>query len=110
MKLKIFITASVLTLAGGCATMESSTIEAGKFVRFECEAGAPFSVRLSEDRGSARLRSKEGSVDLSRSDNQMYAGDGYSLSLAGEKGASLKHKDKMMGERCKQSAGEAPNK
>jgi hypothetical protein len=84
--------------------MDSSSIETGKFVRFECEAGGPFSVRISEDRALARLRSKEGAVDLSRGDNQVYSGDGYSLSLAGDKGVALTHKDKTVGERCKPSA------
>lgn len=89
-------------LLAGCATMGPvGGLEPGKLVRYDCE-GHDFSARIEDDFASARVRTHEGSVNLSRGEGDEFKGEGWTLKTQG--GLQLIHKDKVVAKNCKKEA------
>jgi hypothetical protein len=105
MKLHALLAATLVTaLTAGCATAPTAGLEAGKFVRYDCNPGRDFSARVSEDGKSLRIRAHEGSAELDAAGDGTFKGEGYVFVPEGEKGIALQHNGKWVGERCKKEA------
>ncbi len=101
MKQKISIAVLAATMAGCAGLAPIAGMETSRQVRYTCEGGE-FSARLSEDYTGARLRTKEGSVNLDRRDGNEFVGDGWTLKTEG--GMQLLHKDKVVAKNCRKDA------
>jgi ferric-dicitrate binding protein FerR (iron transport regulator) len=96
---KILTIAAIALLTVGCAGLAPiAGMETTQQVRYTCEGG-DFSARLSEDYTSARLRTKEGSVDLDRREGNEFVGEGWTLKTNG--GMQLMHKEKVVAKNCR---------
>ncbi|MEW5892712.1 MAG: hypothetical protein AB1697_06205 [Pseudomonadota bacterium] len=104
--LKILATAATATfLIAGCATSGGkSAAEAtpGKFVTYNCEGKKSFSVRFDAENGTARIRTHEGSAELSKGARGLYRDDGgeWILTLADGNGTELVYKSKAVYKNC----------
>ena len=99
---QILSIAAIAWLTAGCAGLTPiAGMETSRQVRYNCE-GADFSARMSEDYASARIRTKEGSVDLDRRDGNEFAGEGWTLRTEG--GMQLMHKEKIVARNCRTEA------
>ncbi|TCS71369.1 hypothetical protein EDC61_11096 [Sulfuritortus calidifontis] len=104
--LKILATAVATTLLiAGCATSGGkSAAEAtpGKFVTYSCEGNKSFSVRFDAENGTARIRTHDGSAELSKGARGLYRDDAgeWILTLADGKGTELVHKSKAVYKSC----------
>jgi hypothetical protein len=103
MKLVAIAVAATTLVVSACATAPIAGLEAGKFVRYDC-AGSDFSARMSDDGKDLRLRTKEGSVELTASADGTYRGDGFIFYGSSDRGIALRHNDKWLGERCKKES------
>jgi hypothetical protein len=101
MKQIITIAASAAFAAGCAGLAPIAGMETSRQVRYSCE-GVEFSARLSDDFSSARLRTKEGSVDLDRREGNEFAGEGWILKTEG--GMQLMHKEKVVAKNCRKDA------
>jgi hypothetical protein len=106
MKMSPLVPAAVAALLlGGCATSGGkSTAEStpGKFVTYTCEGGKSFSVRYDAENGTARIRTHEGSAELSKGDRGLYRDDEghWLLSLRGGKDTELAYKGNAKYKAC----------
>lgn len=64
-------------LMGGCATAGKSVAEQtpGKFVTYVCEGNKSFQVRYDAELGTARIRTHDGSAELTRGDRGLFRDD-----------------------------------
>lgn len=84
----------VASLAAGCASTggkSAAEMTPGKFVNYACESGKSFSVRYDAENGTARIRTQEGSAELTKSGRGLYRDDEgiWILSLADGKNTEL---------------------
>ncbi len=101
MKQIMTIAALALSTVGCAGLAPIAGLETSRQVRYICE-GSDFSARLSEDYSSARLRTKEGSVDLDRREGNEFIGEGWTLKTNG--GMQLMHKEKVVANNCRKDA------
>lgn len=97
--------ATLFSLAAGCAsTSGKSAAEAapGKFVAYSCDNKKTFSARFDPETGTVRIRSHDGSFELTRGDRGLYRDDEghWILSLDGGKNTELVHKGKAVYVNC----------
>lgn len=99
--------AAVVTFAtlGGCASSGKSVAEAtpGKFVTYSCEDNKSFQVRFDAENGTARIRTHDGSAELSRGDRGLFRDDGggWILTLGDADSTELLHHGKVKYKGCK---------
>lgn len=99
--------APIVTIAGlmlaACATSPSlpAGVKAGQFVRFACDGGKTFAVRVSEDGSSARVRALHGAAELASKGEGLFEGEGYRLMLKSGDATALSHDGKPQGEKCR---------
>lgn len=102
--LAIALTATTVALLGGCASSGKSVAETtpGKFITYVCEGNKSFSVRYDAENGTARIRTHDGSAELTRGDRGLFRDDEgrWILSLADGKGTELVHKGKASYKNC----------
>lgn len=105
--LKCLAMTSALVIAGCATSGPASVAEStpGRFITYTCEGKKTFSVRYDAELGTARIRTHEGSAELSKGDRGLYrdeAGE-WVLTLAAGNGTELVHKGKAAYKNC--SAG-----
>ena len=101
------ITAATLTglLVAGCATDHGKSLAENNpddFVSYSCENGKSFSARFSAESATVRIRTMDGSAELSKGDRGLYhdeAGN-WILRLGAEKSTELIHKGKITHTQC----------
>ncbi len=102
--LAIALTAATFASLGGCATSGKSVAETtpGKFVTYVCEGKKSFSVRYDAENGTARIRTHDGSAELTRGDRGLFRDDEgqWVLSLADGNSTELVHKGKAAYTNC----------
>jgi hypothetical protein len=91
------MTAFALSLTAGCASTSGKSaaeMSPGKFVTYACEGNKSFQVRYNAEEGTARIRTHDGSAELSKSGRGLYRDDEghWILSLADNKNTELVHK------------------
>ena len=108
--MKVFqfaLAAIAASLLAGCATGEKSAAEIspGKFVNYACEGGKSFSVRYDAENNSARIRTHEGSAELSKSGRGLYRDDEgkWILSLEDGKNTELVYMSNAKYKKCSAS-------
>ncbi len=98
------IAATALVTLAGCATGGKSAAELrpGKFVTYTCEGNKTFQVRFDAEVGTARIRTHQGSAELSKGARGLYRDDDgmWVLSLVDGKGTELVHKGKAAYKNC----------
>jgi len=88
-------TAAVALLVG-CATDGKSVAQEkpGTFITYSCEGKRSFQIRFDAEHGTARIRSHEGSAELTKGSRGLYRDpDGeWVLTLTGASGTELVHR------------------
>lgn len=97
--------AALTALFAGCATTSGkSAAEAapGKFVTYACDNKKTFSARFDAENQSVRIRSHEGSAELSKGGRGLYRDDEgqFILALGGGKQTELVFKGKAAYTNC----------
>ncbi len=99
--------ALVLGFSGCASTGGKSAAEAtpGKFVTYSCEDKKTFSVRFDAENGTVRIRTHEGSAELSKGVRGLYRDDEgqWILTLGEGNGTELVYQSKAKYKAC--SAG-----
>jgi hypothetical protein len=92
-------------LVAGCASAPPAPagLAAGRFVGLNCSGGKTFQARYAEDGRSVRVRAHHGSAELERRADGSFAGDGYTLTPAGN-GLRLQYQGKTEAEACRPAA------
>jgi hypothetical protein len=102
--LPILLSVTAIAMLAGCATSGQSVAEKtpGKFVTYTCEGNKSFQVRFDAENGTARIRTQEGSAELTRGDRGLYRDDTgeWILTLAGGSSTELLHKGKATYKQC----------
>lgn len=102
--LYVVLASSALILGGCAATGGKSAAEAtpGKFVTYSCEGGKSFSVRFDAENGTARIRTHDGSAELTKGSRGLYRDDEntWILSLADGSGTEVVHNGKAKYKTC----------
>lgn len=108
--MKVFqfaLAAIAASLLAGCATggKSAAEISPGKFVNYACEGGKSFSVRYDAENDSARIRTHEGSAELSKSGRGLYRDDEgkWILSLEDGKNTELVYMSNAKYKKCSAS-------
>lgn len=101
----MMITTALALLATGCAsTGGQSATEAtpGKFVSYACDNKKTFSARFDAETKTVRVRSHDGSFEMTRGDRGLYRDDEgqWILMLDGGKKTELVHKGKAVYTNC----------
>ncbi|MBL8324060.1 MAG: hypothetical protein JNJ89_03785 [Rubrivivax sp.] len=89
---------------GLAACAAAPAMAPGQFVTLHCQDNKSFQARMSDDARSVRVRAHHGSAELERQADGRYAGEGYTLHMAGEGGIALEHGGKSQGKACKPRA------
>jgi hypothetical protein len=102
---KLTAMAAAAALTAGCAsTGEKSAAAAapGKFVTYTCDDKLSFSVRLDNETGTARIRTHEGSAELSQGARGLYRDDEgmWILALNAGNQTELVYKSKAKYKNC----------
>lgn len=96
--------AAVSLLAGCAASGGKSAAEAspGKFVNYACDGGKSFSVRYDAENNTARIRTHEGSAELSKSGRDLYRDEEgkWILSLEDGKNTELVYMSNAKYKKC----------
>lgn len=106
MKMSQFALAAVVaSLASGCASTggkSAAEMSPGKYVNYTCEGGKSFSVRHDAENNSVRIRTHEGSIDLTKSGRGLYRDDEghWILGLADGKNTELVYKSNAKYKNC----------
>lgn len=104
--MKFLLTLTTLALiASGCAsTTGQSASEAtpGKFVGYTCDNKKTFSARFDAETKTVRVRSHDGSFEMTRGDRGLYRDDDglWVLALGGGNSTELVHKGKATYTNC----------
>lgn len=102
--LPLVIAVAALVSLGGCASGGKSVAEQtpGKFVTYACDAGKSFQVRFDADNGTARIRTHEGSAELTKGERGLYRDDDgkWVLTLSSGSGTELMHGGKAKYTKC----------
>jgi len=103
--LKITAVSMTVLLAAGCATnYGKSAAEANPdtFVVYACENNKSFSARFSAETATVRIRTLEGSAELSKGDRGLYRDDAghWILTLGDGNNTELVHKGKATHSMC----------
>jgi len=106
MKMSQFALAAIVVSLAGCASTggkSAAEMTSGKYVTYTCEGGKSFSVRYDAENNSARIRTHEGSTDLSKGSRGLYRDDEghWILSLADGKNTELVYKSNAKYKNCK---------
>lgn len=99
-RLLLLFTTSVAVVGCAATAQAPAGMQAGQFVAFDCE-GQDFQARFNPQGNTVRVRSHAGSAELSAAGSDVYAGEGYRLSLKGKDGIVLEHGGKVLGKNCK---------
>lgn len=95
--------ATVATLSG-CASSGKSVAEAspGKFMTYSCTDNKSFQVRFDAENGTARIRTHEGSAELSRGARGLFRDEGgeWLLTLSDGNSTELLHHGKAKYKDC----------
>lgn len=94
--LTLALASAAVALLAGCATDSKSVAQQkpGAFVTYGCEGNRSFQVRFDAEHGTARVRSHEGSAELTKGSRGLYRdpdGD-WILTLADASGTELVHR------------------
>lgn len=103
----LILAAMAVSLLAGCATGGKSAAEAnpGKFVTYNCDDNKSFQLRYNAEEGTARIRTHEGSAELSKGDRGLYRDDlgTWILSLGNDKSTELMYQGKAKYKNCSAS-------
>lgn len=106
MKLSPLALAVAAALLGGCATSggkSAAETTPGKFVNYACEGGKSFSLRYDAEGGTVRIRTHEGSAELTKGDRGLYRDDEgqWLLTLRAGSDTALNYKGEPKYKNCK---------
>ncbi|MCX7672217.1 MAG: hypothetical protein N2Z63_01255 [Thiobacillaceae bacterium] len=91
-------------LLAACASTGVSVAEKtpGKFITYRCDDKKSFQVRFDAENGTARIRTHEGSAELTRGARGLFRDDGgeWILALTEGKGTELVHQGKAKYKNC----------
>lgn len=101
----IVLTLSLASLTAGCASTErksAAEMNPGKFVTYHCEGKKSFHARFNPEEGTARIRTHEGSAELTKGGRGLYRDDEnmWILSLSDGNTTELVHKGKAKYKHC----------
>ena len=102
---RISTAALTVLLVTGCATDHGKSVSentAGAFVSYTCENGKSFSARFSPETATVRIRTMDGSAELSKGARGLYRDEAgnWNLRLGAEKSTELIHKGKITHTDC----------
>jgi len=101
---KILAMTSALVIAGCATSGPASVAEStpGRFITYTCEGKKNFSVRYDAELGTARIRTHEGSAELSKGARGLYRDEGgnWILTLASGADTELVHNGKALYKNC----------
>jgi hypothetical protein len=102
-------TVAMLALLGsavlaGCASLAPppAGMEAGKFVRFDCD-GQDFQARFNPEGNTVRVRTQHGAAELTAGADGVFQGEGFKLMTQGPTGVTIEHAGKVVGKACKRA-------
>ena len=103
--LKLTAMTAIALLASGCATDHGKSVAEAKpdsFVTYACENSKSFSARFSAETATVRIRTMDGSAELSKGDRGLYRDDAghWILTLGAESSTSLIFKGKATHAKC----------
>lgn len=103
--LPLFIAVSAIATLGGCATgggKSAAEQTPGKFITYTCEGNKSFQARFDAENGTARIRTHDGSAELTKGARGLYRDDDglWILALADGNGTELVHKSKAQYKNC----------
>lgn len=91
-------------LLAACASTGTSVAEKtpGKFITYQCDDKKSFQVRFDAENGTARIRTHEGSAELTRGDRGLFRDDAgeWILALSDGKGTELVYQGKAKYKNC----------
>ncbi|MFN3595089.1 MAG: hypothetical protein ACK4TK_10475 [Thiobacillaceae bacterium] len=95
---------AVAAIAAGCATGGKSVAEQtpGKFITYACDKGKSFQARFDAETGTVRIRTHDGSAELTKGDRGLYRDDlgHWVLALGDGNNTELVHNGKAVYTNC----------
>lgn len=103
--LKLTTVTTIALLATGCATDHGKSVAEAKpdsFVTYKCENNKSFSARFSAETASVRIRTMEGSAELTKGDRGLYRDEAghWILTLGADSSTELILKGKKTHAMC----------
>lgn len=103
--LKLTTVTAIALLATGCATDHGKSVAEAKpdsFVTYACENSKSFSARFSAETATVRIRTMDGSAELSKGSRGLYRDEAghWILTLGGESSTELIFKGKATHVKC----------
>lgn len=102
---KMTTVAAVVLSVAGCATNHGQSIAEANpdtFVTYSCENNKSFSARFSAETATVRIRTMEGSVELSKGERGLYrdVAERWILTLGAGNSTELVHKGQVTHTKC----------
>jgi hypothetical protein len=103
--LKMTAVTTIMLLAAGCATNHGKSVaeeNPDTFVTYSCENNKSFSARFSAETATVRIRTLDGSVELSKGERGLYrdVAEYWILTLGAGNSTELVHKGKVTHTKC----------
>lgn len=103
--LKITVVSTIALLATGCATNHGVSVAETtpeKFVTYTCDNSKSFSARFSAETATVRVRTMDGSAELSKGDRGLYRDEAghWIMTLGAESSTELIYKGKAVYAKC----------
>lgn len=103
--LKMTAMTMTVLLASGCATDYGKSVaeaKADSFVTYACENNKSFSARFNTEAATIRIRTKDGSAELSKGERGLYRDEAehWILTLGAESSTELVRKGKVVYSKC----------
>ncbi len=103
--LKLTAVTAIALLATGCATDHGKSVAEDKpdaFVTYKCENSKSFSARFSPETATVRIRTMDGSAELSKGDRGLYRDEAghWILTLGADSSTELILKGKKTHAMC----------
>lgn len=103
--LPLCIAVSAITTLGGCAThggKSTAELAPGKFISYACDGNKSFQVRFDAENGTVRIRTHDGSAELTKGARGLYRDDDglWILALGEGSETELVHKSKAQYKNC----------
>lgn len=107
--LKFTAVTAIALLASGCATDHGKSVAEGQpdtFVTYKCENNKSFSARFSPETATVRIRTMDGSAELSKGERGLYRDEAghWILTLGAENSTELVFKGKATNVKCAASS------